>query len=141
MEWSFFICFMKWNWKPLSFKSCHFEASKDIMTKFKSQALHIRRNKYWNASGSGNPPSLIPVLRNIAILGLKTKFSILFARDFKSTFYILKIDVWNLCFSFGKYTLFYITNVLNLTFGWFEDLATPSQSKKINFILFSWLDI
>ena len=37
-------------------KSCHFEASKYIMTKFKSQALHSIRIKYWNAIGSGNPP-------------------------------------------------------------------------------------
>ena len=33
------------------------------MTKFKSQALHIIRIKYWKSSGSGNPPSL----RKIAI--------------------------------------------------------------------------
>ena len=49
-----------------------------IMTKFKSQALHIIKIKYWKASGSGNPPSLIPALQKSAILGLKTKFSILF---------------------------------------------------------------
>ena len=48
------------------------------MTKFKSLALHIIRIKYWKASGSGNPPSLIPVLRKIAIFGLKTKFYVLF---------------------------------------------------------------
>ena len=41
------------------------------MTKFKSHALHMIRIKYWKASGSGNPPSIIPVLRKIAILGLK----------------------------------------------------------------------
>ena len=69
---------MKWNWRPLSLKSWHFEASEDIMTKFKSQALHIIRIKYWKSSGSGNPPSLIPALWKIAILGLKTKISILF---------------------------------------------------------------
>ena len=39
------------------------------MIKFKSQAFHI---KYWKSSGSGNPPFLIPALRKIAILGLKT---------------------------------------------------------------------
>ena len=46
------------------------------MTKFKSQALHVIKIKYWKASGSGNPPSLIPTLRKIAILalGLKTGF-------------------------------------------------------------------
>ena len=49
-------------------KSCHFEANKDIMTKFKSQALHIIIIKYWNASVSGNPPSFIPALWNIGIL-------------------------------------------------------------------------
>ena len=38
------------------------------MTKFKSQALHIIRIKYWNACGSGNPYSLIPTLWNIGIL-------------------------------------------------------------------------
>ena len=69
---TFFSCFMKWNWRPLSLKSCQFEASKDIKTKFKPQALHIIRIKYWNPSGSGKPPSLIPALRKIAILGLKT---------------------------------------------------------------------
>ena len=56
----------------LGLKSWHFEASKDIMTKFKPQALHIIKIKYCKASGSGNPPSLIPALRKIAILGLKT---------------------------------------------------------------------
>ena len=39
---------------------CHFEASEDIMTKFKSQALNFKRIKCWKAGGSGNPPSLIP---------------------------------------------------------------------------------
>ena len=59
-------------------KTCYFEASEDIMTKFKSQALHIIRIKYWKASGSGNPPSLIPALRKIAIYVLKMEFSLLF---------------------------------------------------------------
>ena len=58
-------------------KTCYFEASEDIMTKFKSQALHIIRIKYWKASGSGNPPSLIPALRKIAIYVLKTEFYVL----------------------------------------------------------------
>ena len=53
-------------------KTCYFEASEDIITKFKSQALHIIKIKYWRASGSGNPPFLIPALRKIAFLGLKT---------------------------------------------------------------------
>ena len=60
------------NLWPLILKSWHFEASKDIMTKFKSQGLHIIRIKYWKASGSDKPPSLIPALRKIAILGLKS---------------------------------------------------------------------
>ena len=42
------------------------------MIKFKSQALHIIKIKYWKVSWSGNPPSLIPTLWKIAILGLKT---------------------------------------------------------------------
>ena len=49
-------------------KSWHFEASEAIMTKFKSQALHVIRIKYWKAGGTGNPPSLIPALWNIGIL-------------------------------------------------------------------------
>ena len=57
-------------------KTCYFETSEDIMTKFKSQALHIIRIKYWKASGSGNPPSLIHALRKIAIL------CIFFAHDY-----------------------------------------------------------
>ena len=48
------------------------------MTKFKSQALHIIRIKYWKSNGSGNTPSLIPALRKIAIYVLKTKFYVLF---------------------------------------------------------------
>ena len=40
-------------------KCWHFEASEDIMTKFRSQGLHILRIKYWNASGVASlPPSL-----------------------------------------------------------------------------------
>ena len=69
---TFFNCFMKWNWRPLSLKCWHFEASEDIMTKFKSQGLHIIRIKSWNDSGSGFPPSLFPALQKFAILGLKT---------------------------------------------------------------------
>ena len=68
LECLFFSWFMKWNWRPLSLKSCNFEGSKDIMTKFKSQALHIIKIKYWNAGRSGNPPSSIPTLWNIGIL-------------------------------------------------------------------------
>ena len=56
---------MKWNWRPLSLKSWNFEASEDIMTKFKSQACHVIRIKYWKADGSG---SLIPALWNLSIL-------------------------------------------------------------------------
>ena len=41
------------------------------LTKFKSQGLYTIKIKYWNASGSGFPPSLIPVLRNIGILHYK----------------------------------------------------------------------
>ena len=58
--------------------TCYFEASEDIMTKFKSQALHILKIKYWKASGSGNSLFLISALRKIAILGLKTNFYVLF---------------------------------------------------------------
>ena len=60
------------------------------MTKFKPQALHIIRIRYWKTSGSGNPPSLIPALRKISILGLEMKFSIqLFLHVCKfSQFYI-----------------------------------------------------
>ena len=64
----FFSRFMKWNWRPLISKSWHFAVSEDIMTKSKSQGLHIIRIKYWNASGSGSPPSFIPAPWNIGIL-------------------------------------------------------------------------
>ena len=59
-----FTDFVKKN--PL--KSWHFEASEDIITKFKSQSLYAIEIKFWNASGSDFPPSLINVLRNIGIL-------------------------------------------------------------------------
>ena len=49
-------------------RASHFEVTEDIMTKYKSQGFLIIRIKYWNASGSGSPPSLIPALWNIGIL-------------------------------------------------------------------------
>ena len=64
----FFSYFMKRNWRPLSFKSWHFEVSEDIRTKFKSQALHIIRIRCGNATGSGNSFLLIPALWNISTL-------------------------------------------------------------------------
>ena len=54
--------------KTSKFKVWHFVASEDIITKFKSQGLYTIKIKYWNASGSGFPPSLIPALWNIGIL-------------------------------------------------------------------------
>ena len=80
-------------------RTCHFEASEDIMTKFKSQALHTTRIKYWKASGSGNPPSFIPALQKIAILGLKTKFSILFCTQL----YFMCIDLHIYFLSYHKF--------------------------------------
>ena len=38
------------------------------MTKFKLQARRTTKIKYWKASGSSNPPSLIHALWNIGIL-------------------------------------------------------------------------
>ena len=58
---------MKWK-KTSKFKVLTFEASENIMTKFKSQGLYIIRIKYWNAKGSGSTPSLIPIHWNIGIL-------------------------------------------------------------------------
>jgi hypothetical protein len=55
----------------MKLKTSNFKARKYIMTKFKSQALHIRRLKHWKASGSGDPPSLLPALQKIDILGQK----------------------------------------------------------------------
>ena len=43
-----------------------------------SYEVHTIRIKYCNTGGSGNPPSLIPALRNISILLHKMKFSIQF---------------------------------------------------------------
>ena len=54
-----------------NFKVLAFEASEDIATKFKSQGLYIIKIKYWNASGSGFLPSLIPALQNIGNLNHK----------------------------------------------------------------------
>ena len=53
-------------------KSWQFEASENIITKFKSQGLYTIKIKYWNASRSGFPPSLIPALQNKGILHHKT---------------------------------------------------------------------
>ena len=49
-------------------KSWHFEASENIITKFKLQGLYTINIKYWNANWSGFPPSLIHALQNIGIL-------------------------------------------------------------------------
>ena len=38
----FFSHFIKWNERPPTLKSWYFEASKDLITKFRSQALHIK---------------------------------------------------------------------------------------------------
>ena len=60
-----FSLFDSYDMKSLWFKfghdifaGCYFEASEDIITRFKSQALNIMKSKYWKVSGSGNPPSL-----------------------------------------------------------------------------------
>ena len=45
-----------------------FEASEVSWPNFKSQGLRIIRTKFWNASGSGSPPCLIPILWIIGIL-------------------------------------------------------------------------
>ena len=55
----------------MKLKCWHFIASEDAITKFKSQGPYTIKINYWNASGSGFPPSLIPVLRNIGILHYK----------------------------------------------------------------------
>ena len=88
-------------------KSCHFEASIDIMTRFKSQALNIIRIKYWKASGVGNPPILIHVLQKIAIYVLKTKFYILFCKRLyknltKSQACLISMDLGDLFLFFLK---------------------------------------
>ena len=61
--------YIKWLKKGIStLKSWHFEASEDIITKFKSQGLYTIKIKHWNTSKSDFPPSLIPTLQNIGIL-------------------------------------------------------------------------
>ena len=69
-----FISKNSWNMVIPTLKTCYFEASEDIITKFKSQTLHIIRIKYWKASGSSNPPSLIPALQKITIVYLHSYF-------------------------------------------------------------------
>ena len=58
----------KWKMGIPNLKSWHFQASEDIMAKFKSQGLHNARIKYWNAIGSGFTPLFIPAHWNIGIL-------------------------------------------------------------------------
>ena len=55
------LCSRGWEWGIL-------KPVKISWSNFKSQGLHIIRIKFWNASGSGSPPSLIPALCNIGIL-------------------------------------------------------------------------
>ena len=59
-------CSFMRRYRPLSLKSWYFEASKDIKTKFKPQALHVIVIKYWKVGGSCNPR--IPTLWNKGIL-------------------------------------------------------------------------
>ena len=71
--------FIKWLKTGIpTLRTCHFKASEDIMTKFKSQALHTTRIKCWKASGNGKLPSLIPTFWKIAIYVLNMKFYVLF---------------------------------------------------------------
>ena len=63
-----FISQNSWKTGIPNLWTCHFESSEDIMTKFKSQALHVIRIKYSKAGGSGNPVFLITALWNIGIL-------------------------------------------------------------------------
>ena len=69
-----------------NFKDLTFCASEYIMTKFKSQALHIIK------SGSGSPSFLISDLWNIAIYVLKTKFYVPFCTQLQDRFLECKID-------------------------------------------------
>ena len=60
---------MKWNWRPLGLKSRHFVTSEDIMTKFKSQDLHIiRYNDLMMVRVATLLSSLISTLWNIGTL-------------------------------------------------------------------------
>ena len=59
---------MRVGGRPLSLKYWYFVASEDIITKFKSQDLYTIKIKYWNASVSGFPASLIPAPHNIGII-------------------------------------------------------------------------
>ena len=45
----------------ISLKSCHFEGSKDIMTKYKSQTLLIIRIKYWKGEWQSSLPHSRPL--------------------------------------------------------------------------------
>ena len=62
-----FQLFYEMKFKTSKFEIWHFEASQNIMTKFKSQGLHVRRIKYYKAGGRGNLPFLIPALWSILL--------------------------------------------------------------------------
>ena len=85
-----FQLFYEMKLKTSKFKVLLFWSQQN-MTKFKSQAVHIIRIKYWKASGCSNTPCLVPALPKIAILGLKTKFYVLFCTRLDIEYFFLLI--------------------------------------------------
>ena len=82
--------------KTSKFKVLVFCCQWRYITKFKSQGPYIIKIKYWNASGSGFPPSLIPALLNIGILHHKMeKLRILSQHSVHVFLWILQLRLFN----------------------------------------------
>ena len=96
-----------------------------MFTKFKSQGLYTIKIKYWNASGSGFPPSLIPALQKIGILHHKKAKLCKHMRQSVSTYFIKMHH----CGKFLDFVLVFL-DFLN------EHLRTLKKSR---FIIFKYL--
>ena len=81
------------------------------------KGLHIIRIKYWNASGSGFPPSLNPTLWNIGICNTVYLLKVSPLRLDTDSLVISKIFVqktWNVrvCYGFGENSMWMQTTIL-----------------------------
>ena len=87
-------------------RTCHFEASEYIMTKFKTQALHTTRIQYRKTSRNGNSPSLILALLKIAIY-IGTKYEIFFTIQYFlfNIFFPYFSRYWNINYWWMKYSI------------------------------------
>ena len=110
-------------------KSWHFEASEDIITKFKSQGLYTIKIKYWNASGSSFPPSLIPALQYIGMLHYKKAKLRKHMNQSLIHFFFQRISLMNFVFCWKSAWIHHYLNSLERAISQHSTLDTDCLKK------------